>query len=97
MTTIQQQLVTFITTKQSGKYMPTAASFNGNFLNCEAIITKANGKSQKQKFSFVFDDAEGCQGCRAVGKPSGTYATHFQRDTFELICEFSKSVASLEV
>lgn len=93
MTDIQTALIERITTKTPGKYRATRASFNGRFLNCEADIEGANGKIKKQKFSFMFDSADDCQGCRACGKPSGTYAIHFAKDVFEVIVEFSNEIA----
>jgi hypothetical protein len=96
MTEIQQQLIARITAPSKTKYLATRASFNGRFLNCEGEVT-SSGKIKKQKFSFMFDSAEDCQGCRAVGKTSGTYSEHFRKDVFEVICEFSAEIAKLEV
>ena len=95
MTDFQKQLIAIVTTKTSGKWMAARASFNGSFLNCEADITSGS-KVKKQKWSFVFDSAEDCQGAKIV-KQSGTYAEHFARDTFEAICNFSASVAKLAI
>lgn len=93
MTSFQALLIDLITTKTPGKYRATRASFNGRFLNCEADVEAANGKIKKQKFSFVFDSAEDCQGCRLCGKPSGTYAIHFANDVFDAIVEYSNEIA----
>lgn len=96
MTEIQQQLIARITAPSKTQYLATRASFNGRFLNCEGEVT-SSGKIKKQKFSFLFDSAEDCQGCRAVGKCIGTFAEHFRKDVFDVICEFSAEIAKLEV
>ena len=95
MTSFQTKLIEVLTTPVKGQYRADRASFNGSFLNCETDI-KSGSKVKKQKWSFVFDSAEDCQGARLVRK-SGTYAEHFAKETFAVICEFSAQVAKEEV
>lgn len=100
MTEFQAALIEKLTTAQS--YKIEKAVFNGNFLNCEAHISGApdsNGtrKVKKQKFSFVFDSVEDCQGARQVGRMSGAYVEHFARAAFEIIVAHSDEIGKLEV
>lgn len=96
MTSIQEQLIKLVTTPSSGKYRADRASFNGPFMNCEADV-KSGSKIKKQKWSFVFDSAEDCQGAKIIGRKSGAYVDAFARDTFEAICDFSETIAKIEM
>jgi len=92
MTNFQKSLIEKITAKNPEKFFADRASFNGRFLNCEADI-KHGSKVKKQRFSFVFDSPEDCQGCKLAGRPNGTYAEHFAKDVFAAIVELSDEIA----
>ena len=72
------------------------AKFNGDFLNCKVAITSGS-KIKWQKFSFVFDSADDCQGSRLVGKLRGAYSEHYAKQASEIIVEHSSEIAQLEV
>lgn len=100
MTEFQIALIDKLTTAKT--YKVAKAVFNGDFLNCEAHIqgapdSKGTRKVKKQKFSFVFDSAEDCQGARQVGRMTGAYAEHYAKAAFEVICKHSDEIAGLEI
>ena len=67
----------------------TSVKWNGNFLNCVRSVEGVNGKPKPQKFSFVFDDAEICQGARLVQSSlKGCYSRGFAEDAFAIIMAF---------
>lgn len=91
MTAYQQDLVAKLDEEKK-----ILAAWNGDFLNCRVAI-KAGSKVKWQRFSFLFDEPEACQGSRLVGKMTGSYAEHFAKDAGEIIVAFSREVAQLEV
>lgn len=92
MTAFQQQLIEKLAAKR------IEAAFNGDFLNCRVRITNVDsGKVKWQKFSFVFDSAEDCQGSRPVGRMIGAYSEHFARQASDIIVAHSQEIAALEV
>ena len=72
------------------------AAFNGDFLNCKVAI-HAKNKTKWQKFSFVFDSADDCQGSRPVGKMRGAYSEHFAQQAIAIIVEHSNAVAQMAI
>lgn len=75
MTTQQQQLIDTLAARN------ITASFNGDFLNGHAYITR-KGKQKKQSFGIKFDDASTLEGPAVTRNLRGTYAESFARDAF---------------
>lgn len=75
MTTKQQQLLETLADRG------IKATFSGQWLNGVKMIRRANGKTQKQSFGIVFDDAAELEGPR-VATSRGTYGESFARDAF---------------
>ena len=71
------------------------AKFNGDFLNCRVKITvEETGKIKWQKFSFVFDSADDCQGSRLLPRSlKGAYSKHFADEAAKIIFAYSEEVA----
>lgn len=73
------------------------AAFNGDFLNCKVAITSGT-KIKWQKFSFLFDSADDCQGSRALPHTfKGAYSERFAREAFDIIVVYSNEVAEEEI
>lgn len=89
MTSYQENLIAKL--KAPRQWNLDQVSFNGNFLNCVANV-KSGNKIKKQKFSFLFDSADDCQGARLVGKLVGAYSEWYAKDAFELIVAYSNEI-----
>ena len=69
------------------------ATFNRNFLNCKAVV-KSGPKTKLQKFSFVFDSAQECQGSRLLWKTcKGAYSEAIAADAAKIIMAHSNRSA----
>ncbi len=75
------------------------ASFRGRYLNCLVKITNAStGKIKRQRFSFIFDTAEDCQGSRLLGDSlKGAYSDAHAHRAAEIIRSYSDEVAQVEM
>jgi len=94
MSNFQQELISRLGAKR------IAATFNGNFLNCSVDITSATGKRKvkRQKFSFVFDSVEDCQGSRIVsGSLKGAYCEIYAGQAAAVIVDYSNEIGALEI
>jgi len=76
MTEQQQQLIDTLASRK------ISAKFNGPFLNGKAVVTKANGKKQTNRFGIEFDDPATLEGPRVMRNLKGTYAEGFARTAF---------------
>jgi hypothetical protein len=94
MNEFQNNLIEKLNAKEAPK--KCRFEFNGDFLNCSVAVT-SKGKIKWQKFSFVFDDAEACQGARQVGRMTGAYSETYAARAFEIIVAHSDEIAKLEV
>ena len=81
--------------KLAANRVPIQATFSGRILNCKAIVT---GKKRKpQKFSFIFDTADDCQGAALLWDSlKGTYSEVFAEQAAHVIKTHSDAIA-LEV
>jgi hypothetical protein len=69
--------------------------FNGDFLNCRVAVVSASGKKKIkwQKFSFVFDSSEDCQGSKLIPRSlKGAYSEVYAEQASEIIVNFSNDV-----
>jgi hypothetical protein len=94
MTQFQNNLIEKLLDKEAPKQC--RFEFNGEFLNCSVTVT-SKGKKKPQKFSFVFDSAEDCQGARQVGRMTGAYSETYAARAFEVIVAHADEIAKLEV
>lgn len=86
MTSYQTQLIEELSAKK------IEAKFNGDFLNCKVAITSGS-KIKWQKFSFVFDSADDCQGSRLFGKMRGAYCEIYAEKASDIITAHSTAIA----
>ena len=85
MTDLQNQLIEKLAKKN------ITATFNGDFLNCKRSL-KSGKKTKWQKFSFVFDDAEGTYGSRLIRHGmKGAFCEMFAEQAAEIIAEHGKA------
>lgn len=91
MTTFQTQLIEALAAQK------IIADFNGDFLNCKVAI-KSGKKTKWQKFSFVFDSADDCQGSRFLPSTAkGAYSDVYAKKTSTIIVEHSNTIAQIEL
>ena len=88
MTEYQKQLIA----KLAANRVPIQARFSGPFLNCRAIVT---GKKKKpQKFAFLFDTADDCQGAALLWDSlKGAYSEVFAEQAANIIKAHSDEIA----
>ena len=86
MTETQRQLVDALVARENGCL---SAKWDEDCLDCVVTIKGVNGKSKKQRFSFVFDDASECDGYRLIRTScKGAYSEVYARRAAEVLQQF---------